>query len=196
MPLAFNSISHGTVAFGFFNIESDMLLLDRYFFFADDFCETISRIAGNGPDYYISEARWEGYEISDPEDMGDLMAAIHGIYYTGFIGDVYRKFPFPETQKGFKQKPYGSRNREIMEALISKYAEAGRIDLIIDRENMNVSIGACRFDRASFHELIKYVWRGGYPRWEKEIRPDYVTAMKDRIIGSNDGLFKDISFDI
>jgi hypothetical protein len=26
MPLAFESLSHGTIAFGFFNIESDMLL--------------------------------------------------------------------------------------------------------------------------------------------------------------------------
>jgi hypothetical protein len=35
MPLAFESLSHGTIAFGFFNIESDMLLLDRYFLFAE-----------------------------------------------------------------------------------------------------------------------------------------------------------------
>ena len=34
MPLAFESLSHGTVPFGFFNIDSDTLLLDRYFFFA------------------------------------------------------------------------------------------------------------------------------------------------------------------
>jgi hypothetical protein len=36
MPLAFESESHGTIAFGFFNIESDVLLLDRYFFFTTD----------------------------------------------------------------------------------------------------------------------------------------------------------------
>jgi hypothetical protein len=35
MPLAFESLSHGIIAFGFFNIESDMLILDRYFLFAD-----------------------------------------------------------------------------------------------------------------------------------------------------------------
>lgn len=33
MPLSFESRSHGPVAFGFFNIESDMLLLERTFFF-------------------------------------------------------------------------------------------------------------------------------------------------------------------
>jgi len=38
MPLTFESLSHGTIAFGFFNIESDMLLCDRYFLFADDLC--------------------------------------------------------------------------------------------------------------------------------------------------------------
>jgi len=194
MPLAFNSISHGTVAFGFFNIESDMLLLSHYFIFADDFCETISKIAENSADYTY-EAYCEGYQLSDPEDTGDLMAAIHGIHYTGFIGDVYRKFPFPENQEGFKQKPYGSRNRGIMVSLISEYTELSRIDFKIERETMNVSVGDYRFDRMSFHELIKYVWRGGYPRWEKEVRPAYVTAMKDTIIRSNDGLFKDISFD-
>ncbi|MBC8441147.1 MAG: hypothetical protein H8D87_15855 [Deltaproteobacteria bacterium] len=37
MPLSFTSKSHGNIAFGFFNIESDMLLLEKYFFFADGF---------------------------------------------------------------------------------------------------------------------------------------------------------------
>lgn len=41
MPLAFESLSHGTIAFGFFNIESDMLLCDRYFLFADEFCRYV-----------------------------------------------------------------------------------------------------------------------------------------------------------
>lgn len=31
MPLAFDTLSHGTIAFGFFNIDSDMLLLEQYF---------------------------------------------------------------------------------------------------------------------------------------------------------------------
>ena len=45
MPLAFESLSHRTIAFGFFNIESDMLLLDRYFLFAEDFCCYLKNIA-------------------------------------------------------------------------------------------------------------------------------------------------------
>ncbi|MGD2186296.1 MAG: hypothetical protein PVI71_09215 [Desulfobacterales bacterium] len=32
MPLAFESLSHGSIAFGFFNIETDMLLLENYFY--------------------------------------------------------------------------------------------------------------------------------------------------------------------
>ena len=45
MPLAFESLSHGTIAFGFFNIDSDMLLLDKYFLFGSDFCEHIVAMA-------------------------------------------------------------------------------------------------------------------------------------------------------
>ena len=37
MPLEFQSISHGKIAFGFFNIETDMILLGHYFLFARDF---------------------------------------------------------------------------------------------------------------------------------------------------------------
>ncbi len=52
MPLAFQSLSHGQIAFGFFNIETDMLLLDIHFFFADDFCRAVRELAevsGGGP---------------------------------------------------------------------------------------------------------------------------------------------------
>ena len=37
MPLEFESISHGKIAFGFFNIETDMILLNHYFLFATGF---------------------------------------------------------------------------------------------------------------------------------------------------------------
>ncbi len=50
MPLAFDSLSHGIVAFGFFNIESDMLILEQYFFFATEFCDYITRIAEQDED--------------------------------------------------------------------------------------------------------------------------------------------------
>ena len=47
MPLSFKSESHGDIAFGFFNIESDMLLLENYFFFADKFCEWMTQMASS-----------------------------------------------------------------------------------------------------------------------------------------------------
>jgi hypothetical protein len=47
MPLSFESMSHGTIAFGFFNIESDMLLLEQYFLFGSEFCRHIGEMAEN-----------------------------------------------------------------------------------------------------------------------------------------------------
>jgi len=90
MPLAFESLSHGTLAFGFFNIESDMLLCDRYFFFADDFCRQLTQMAdaAGRSDY---ETKWPLFAIDRPETVGDLMGAIHGVRFTGFIGAVYRQ---------------------------------------------------------------------------------------------------------
>ncbi|MGD9173924.1 MAG: hypothetical protein PVF29_07170 [Desulfobacterales bacterium] len=61
MPLAFESLSHGTIAFGFFN-----------------------------------------------------MGAIHGICHTGFIGEPYRRYPFPQKPEAFKQKTNGFRNQGNM----------------------------------------------------------------------------------
>ncbi len=180
MPLAFDSISHGTIPFGFFNIDSDMLLLDRYFFFAIEFCSRIREIAEcRGPGPY--EASWDVYDIPNAGDIGDLMGAIHGIRYTGFIGEVYLRFPFPERPEDFKQKPEGFRTRDDVEAIIKKFAWTVEIPFCIDQEASEVSIGPYRFTRASFQGFIRYVWQGGYPRWRDEIRPDYVLAMKDAI---------------
>ncbi|MBW1782683.1 MAG: hypothetical protein JRL30_18315 [Deltaproteobacteria bacterium] len=188
MPLAFDSISHGTIAFGFFNIDSDMLLLDRYFFFATDFCSYIRDMAQHrAPEPY--ETSWDVYHICDPEDVGDLMGAIHGIRYTGFIGKVYLRFPFPKRPEEFKQKPEGFRTRDRVEAIIQKFAQTVEIRFCVDRKASEVAIGPYRFTRASFQELIRYVWQGGYPRWRDEIRPDYVRAMKEAIrLSSHQGL--------
>jgi len=37
MPLEFDSLSHGKIAFGFFNIETDMILLGHYFLWLGGF---------------------------------------------------------------------------------------------------------------------------------------------------------------
>ena len=188
MPLAFDSISHGSVAFGFFNIDSDMLLLDRYFFFAPEFCDYVSGISDSDLDGDYKN-HWQVYHIADQQDIGDLMGAIHGIRHVGFIGDSYRRFPFPEKPEDFKQKPEGFKNRAIMEAMIEKYTGLTRIPFTALKEVREISIGAYIFSRASFQDLIKYVWRGGYPRWRDETRPDYVMAMKRKIEQGKHWLF-------
>ncbi|MFH1999335.1 MAG: hypothetical protein ABIK28_06620, partial [Planctomycetota bacterium] len=118
MPLSFDSLYHGSVAFGFFNIDSDMLLLEEWFFFADLFCDRICRLSTyKGTDRFETEV--EAYPFSDPADIGNLMEAIHRIRLSGFFGDVYRQFPFPDTLTDFKQKPDGGKNQEIMKKMIS-----------------------------------------------------------------------------
>ncbi|MCD6306948.1 MAG: hypothetical protein J7M32_11790 [Deltaproteobacteria bacterium] len=180
MPLAFDSLSHGTIAFGFFNIDSDMLILDCRFFFATDFCHNIIDLAENGkPGPYT--AQWEVYQILNPADIGDLMGAIHGIHFSGFIGEVYRRFPFPRQPEAFKQKPEGCHTQALMRTLIQRFAESVQIPFFIDPDLPEVCIGPYRFTRAVFHELIRYVWQGGYPRWKDERRPPCVTAMKKAI---------------
>ena len=73
MPLAFNSLSHGQIAFGFFNIDTDMLLLDRYFLFADKFCNSIiDMIDHQGQKNYTGN--WHVYLI---ENTGHTFGCVH-----------------------------------------------------------------------------------------------------------------------
>jgi len=189
MPLEFESLSHGRIVFGFFNIETDMILLNQYFFFAEDFCYAISRAAEKVDETF--ETTWEAYRI-EPENIGNLMGAIHGFDHKGFIGEVYKLFPFPVRQEDFKQKPGGYQNRATIEALIQKYGERTHLSLRIDpKRNENV-IGEYVFSRTSLRELIEYVWLGGLPRWKDGIRPGYVKALKDAIERSRHLLFKDL----
>jgi len=97
MPLSFSSISHGTVAFGFFNIHTDLLLLENRFFFATEFCAALIRMAEGESAF---ETAMEAYLIEDRSRVGDLMGAIQGRVFTGFIGEVYRRFPFPAPRSG------------------------------------------------------------------------------------------------
>ena len=184
MPLAFESISHGTIAFGFFNIDSDMLLLDRYFLFSTRFCRYIEDIAACGPNE-AKQMPWQVYHIPDPEQIGDLMGAIHGVRFVGFIGEVYKRYPFPEREADFKQKPEGTRTQEAVEEIIRNYGEPAEAMFMMDEAQNEAAIGPYRFSRGQFQALIQYVWQGGYPRWKDEQRPDYVLAMKDRIHASS-----------
>jgi hypothetical protein len=194
MPLAFESLSHGTIAFGFFNIDSDLLLMDHYFFFADDFCKNVENIAGF-PSHQTCEDIWQIYHIADPEQIGDLHAAIQGVQYTGFIGEVYRRFPFPDKVEDFKQKSDGCRNRSGVEEMIQKFAQPIEINITVAAGNEVIEVGSYRFGRASFHELINYVWRGGYPRWKDEIRPKSVLSMRNVLSHDPGGIFGGLRFE-
>jgi len=189
MPLAFESISHGTIAFGFFNIDSDMLLLDRYFFFSTAFCNHMSKIATSEPNE-SKQLPWQGYHIPDPHRIGDLMGAIHGVHFSGFLGEVYQKYPFPQEEADFKQKPEGTRTQDIVEAIMGKYGEPAEIWFTMDEARNEATIGPYRFSKDGFQALIRYVWQGGYPRWRDEQRPDYVLAMRDSIRASRCELLK------
>jgi hypothetical protein len=176
MPLAFDSLSHGKIAFGFFNIETDLLLLNRYFFFASDFCNCLIKGADSLQEGE-SELNLRGYLLAE-ERIGDLMGAIHGLDFRGFIGAVYRLYPFSQDPGGFRQNPEGFRTRPLLEELLGQYGPAVDIPLRCCRKNTEVEIGGYRFSQENFQELILYVWRGGYPRWRDDRRPDYVEAMK------------------
>jgi hypothetical protein len=193
MPLAFESLSHGTISFGFFNIDSDMLLLEKYFIFGSDFCEHIGAMA-EGIHANEYQTQWPVYIIEDPTQIGDLTGAIHGIRYTGFIGELYRRYPFPETPEAFKQKTSGFVNQAVVRKIIAGYASNVQIPIAADRQAGEVDIGGYQFNRSTFQELIQYVWRGGYPGWQDDSRPEYVEIMRAKIGNHPEGLFDGIQF--
>jgi hypothetical protein len=188
MPLEFESISHGKIAFGFFNIETDMILLEHYFLFAQDFCNDMAQVAKESHPPY--QTFWEVYLIQHGFDIGNLMGAIHGTDFRGFIGEVYKLFPFPKRHEDFKQKPEGFKNRILIEGLIRKFAKRLNIPFVVNQRDGKIGIGDYLFNRVSFQELIKYIWLGGFPRWKDGIRPDYVLAMKKMIEQSKNHLFE------
>lgn len=191
MPLAFHSLSHGEVAFGFFNIDTDMMLLDVHFFFADDLSAAVGDMA-SGRDDGAARVRLNAYTL-DAALIGNLMGAIRGIDLRGFIGEVYRRFPFPAEEEKFRQQPEGFQNRAIVEEIVKKYAGMRPIDILADGVRNTVDFGGYLFDREGFHALILYLWEGGYPRWRDNLRPAYVIEMKETIRRSENRLFTGLS---
>ncbi len=181
MPLAFESLSHGTVAFGFFNIETDLLLLENLFFFADDFCGLMEELAPAKP----ALARpLRGWIIRDRRKMGDLHGAIAGEDLSGFIGAVYRLYPFPRNRADFRQQPEGRRNRAQVEALLREWAREISIRVEVAAPGRDALIGDYRFSHAGLGRLVEYVWLGGMPRWRDGLRPDYVERMAETLAGA------------
>jgi hypothetical protein len=195
MPLAFDSLSHGSIAFGFFNIESDMLLCDRYFLFASEFCQYVIDISERGgrTDY---QKIWKVLYIESNESIGDLRGAIHGVRHIGFIGDLYRRFPFPSRLQDFKQNPQGFKTQSQVSQIIANYADKLEIQVKLARDGSEIQIGDYRFNRTQFQNLIGYVWRGGYPRWQDEIRPAYLKSMHEIILQNCHGIFEGMTFNL
>lgn len=188
MPLGFDSISHGSIAFGFFNIESDLLLLENYFLFADEFCRNIEALpdaAAEGG----SAAEWEVWHIPDRKDRGDLMSAMHGMSSIGFFGELYQKYPFPASWDDFKQKPEGEKTQTDVKQILRKYGRLIPIRFGMEAGERRVHIGEYFFTNAVFGELIKYVWEGGYPKWRDGKRPEYVMHMREWITNNNKPIF-------
>lgn len=188
MPLLFKSLSHGEVPFGFFNIETDMILLNDYFFFASDVSERIIEIAGEGS-RKIFETEWYAY-ILEIRQIGNLMGAINGIELRGFIGEVYNHFSFPHEPDKFKQNPDGYRNRELIEGIVRRYTAISKIQVVVDAVTQTIRIGEYLFSKHGFHELLKYLWLGGYPRWKDGTRPEYIVKMKECIEHSTHPFFE------
>jgi hypothetical protein len=178
MPIAFSSKSHGKIPVGFFNIETDMLLMDRYFFFSTDFCEWVIEWAEAGG---LSRDEKPVYAIREPSMIGDLGSAIYGFEYTGFIGEVYRLFPFPANPSGFKQKPYGPQNRAAVETAIQPFAEQLKIPIVFSQSYRTIGFGDYVFSAAVFNEIIRYIEAGGMPGWLNGQPPGYVDRMMTRL---------------
>lgn len=178
MPLAFRSESHATVAFGFFNIDVDMLLLQNLFFFADDFCEAAASVLPSGEPG--AQAGLPGWRIEDPGKIGDLHGAIQGVNLAGFLGETYRLFPFPARPEDFKQSPEGDRNREPVRAAIDRFGTGETFPLLHDDAG-DVRIAEYIFSPSGFEALLDYVRAGGYPRWRDETPPAYVGRMDEAL---------------
>ena len=83
------------------------------------------------------------------------MGAIHGVRFTGFIGELYRRFPFPQRPADFKQNPDGDRTQALVAEIISRYANTEKIPIAVDNKRLEAVIGRYRFSQGQFQELLK-----------------------------------------
>lgn len=175
MPLAFESLSHATVAFGFFQIESHMLLLQDAFFFADDFCAAVDSLAAD------TTAPLAAWRIVDRANLGDLHGAIAGRDHRGFIGATYQRWPFPSTPELFRQNPDGHHTRDLVTSLAERFGRGEILELRWDRHAATVAVAEYVFATSDFRRLLDYVGRGGHPRWTDDRQPDYVQRTLARV---------------
>jgi hypothetical protein len=191
MPLLFQSLSHGEIPFGFFNIETDMVLLNNYFFFASDMADSVIRLAGNDGGMY-QEQTWSVYVLEE-EQIGNLMGAISGVVFQGFIGEVYTHFPFPHEPEKFKQNPDSYKTRQLVEGIIRSYTGLTQVLVTTDLDGAKIQIGEYAFSRSGFHALLGYLWAGGYPRWKGSVRPLYISKMREAVERSRNPFLQNVA---
>ena len=109
--------------------------------------------------------------------IGDLFGASHGYAFTGFIGEVYKLFPFPESHSDFKQKPNTIQNRPAVEKTIQPFAVRLKVPIVFHPDSPTVDFGDYTFSTEVFQEIIRYIEKGGMPGWLNGKPPDYITRM-------------------
>ncbi len=190
MPLAFHSVDHGVVAFGFFNIDTDLLLLERTLLWADDFTAAVGALAA-GDGGSAGSVALPAHVVPPGRALGHVMGAIHGLDRSGLIGAVYDRFPFPADPAAFHQRPEVAGHRPVVAGLLAQWAEPVDAVLAWDPAARVATVAGVGFDAGWFRDLVAYVWRGGYPRWLDERRPPCVMEMRRAIEASRHPLFLD-----
>lgn len=179
MPLGFDTINRGVIAFGFFNIESDLLLMHQHVLWCRDFCELIIDLSKTEP-HKLFQSWLKTWFVPTFQDLGDLHGSIAGSSHYGLIGETYRRWPFPRDMADFKQKPAGAAPKEEVQAIVDRFTTAQELDVRADPETAVLTIGPYQFNPDQTRALADYVWRGGMPGWLNGERPDYLwEAMAD-----------------
>lgn len=194
MPLGFRSINRGVVAFGFFHIETHLMLLEDHVFWCRDFCELFTDLARTEAQSKFT-ARLPGWRMSAPGALGDLHGAIAGRSHTGLIGELYCRWPFPQDPAGFRQKPVGAAPPQEAAALADEYGQATSWEVSADPQAGELVIDDFRFDAPGARALAGYVWRGGMPGWQEGRRPDYLWSAAEIWRGSDNSFLSGMPLD-
>ena len=168
MPHEFPTVGHHTVPFGFFNTKTDLLLLQKRFFFADDFCAAVLALAKAGESSGSMIPCWR---VDHPAMIGDLNGAIRGDYLKGFIGAVYARWPFPKTKADFKQDPDGYQTREEIAGLIEHVGEQEKLP--VRWNHKVVTLGTVAVALPDFAAMLEHLQHGP-PPWRDHRMPDYL----------------------
>jgi hypothetical protein len=178
MPLGFHSLNQGEIAFGFFHIETPLLLLDNRVFWCSDFCAAFNQLTladENEP----FRSSIDGHLFHSRAEYGDLQEAIAGVNHDGFIGSLYALIPFPTTREAFVQKTAGQLTNATVLEQVSKFAEAYAMKITAEQDTGLFTFDDVEFEPGTLRQLIEYIWRGGMPGWENGMRPAFLDGYAD-----------------